>query len=164
MMNRKYTRSTYWKTVNRIIENLGPVGLGTDVIVGFPGETGAAFEETCRFVESLPFTYLHVFPFSARQLTKASHFPNQIDNGVKTERAGRLRKIGQKKRNVFLEEWRDKRTTVLFESKDNSGLMSGLNSEYLRVEVPFEEAYANQFKTVAVDTILHESVRGTVID
>lgn len=77
--------------------------LATDLIAGFPGETGADFDETCRFVESLPFASLHVFPFSPRGGTDAAtwHRENPLPSGVLTERTRALRRLGAAKARAF---------------------------------------------------------------
>ena len=78
-------------------------GLGADLLVGFPGETDEEFEQTKSLVQALPFTYAHVFPFSARPGTKAASFPHAVPKPVRTKRAASLRKIIEKKKQAFLE-------------------------------------------------------------
>ena len=78
-------------------------GLGADLLVGFPGETNEEFEETKKLVQALPFTYAHVFPFSARPGTKAASFPHAVPKPVRTKRAASLRKIIEEKKQAFLE-------------------------------------------------------------
>ena len=78
LMRRWHTRAAYRTRVLEIAERMGPLGLGADIIVGFPGEGEAEFEETRALVEELPYTYLHVFPFSVRPGTAAAELPDRV--------------------------------------------------------------------------------------
>jgi threonylcarbamoyladenosine tRNA methylthiotransferase MtaB len=89
-----YTKSTYARAVERLVRDHAVFGLGADVIAGFPGESEADHRETVAFVQSLPFTYLHVFPFSARPGTAATRLPGQVDAGVARGRSAELRAAG----------------------------------------------------------------------
>ena len=90
-----YTASSYARAVERLVSDHGVFGLGADVIAGFPGETEDDHLATVSFVRSLPFTYLHVFPYSARPGTAAMRLPNQVDGGVARHRAAELRASGE---------------------------------------------------------------------
>lgn len=90
-MRRAYLRGRYLERVERLCERVAPLGLGTDVIVGFPGETDADFEATYEVVDRLPFTYIHVFPYSRREGTDAARFAEDVPGDVKSERSRRLR-------------------------------------------------------------------------
>jgi threonylcarbamoyladenosine tRNA methylthiotransferase MtaB len=90
-----YTRSTYGKAVERIVRDQPVFALGADVIAGFPGESDEDHRATVDFVESLPFTYLHVFPYSARPGTAATRLSGQVDAQVSRRRAAELRVTGE---------------------------------------------------------------------
>jgi threonylcarbamoyladenosine tRNA methylthiotransferase MtaB len=92
-----YTACTYAASVERLVGLRSVFGLGADIIVGFPGETEADFEATLQLVEQLPFTYLHVFPFSARPGTAAPRLPDPVSPSVVKERSSRLRALGEAK-------------------------------------------------------------------
>ena len=89
-----YTAATYAGAVERMVSRYAPFALGADVIVGFPGETDADHAATVALIESLPFTYLHVFPFSLRPGTSAERLPSRVDGVVADRRARELRAIG----------------------------------------------------------------------
>lgn len=93
-MNRNYTTEYYREIVEKL-NHFSPLGLTTDVIVGFPGETEKDFLNTCEFIKEMNFTRLHVFPFSRRVGTKAYDMPNQIPKKEKDRRAKELRTIGR---------------------------------------------------------------------
>jgi threonylcarbamoyladenosine tRNA methylthiotransferase MtaB len=94
-MRRNYRTADYARALERVETAVPEAGLGADVIVGFPGESDAEFEATCRFVEASPLAYLHVFSWSARPGTDAASLPGQVPAEAVRERSARLRAIGQ---------------------------------------------------------------------
>jgi len=137
-MRRPYTVAMYRKLVERLAAAIPRVGLGADVIVGFPGESEADFEETMTLVGALPLTYLHVFPYSDRPGTEATDLDGHLAPGVITERARRLRALGRAKNLALRRELLGRREDVLvLETRDReNGRLVGLTGNY--VEVRFE--------------------------
>jgi threonylcarbamoyladenosine tRNA methylthiotransferase MtaB len=101
-MHRKYRPWHYREKIERIRAAMPYAAIGADVMVGFPGETDAEFEETRRMIEELPFTYLHVFTFSARPRTPAASMPNQVPVHVARERNRILRELSAEKKLAFM--------------------------------------------------------------
>src|SRR5208283_5808680 len=101
-MHRKYRPWHYREKILKIRAAMPTAAIGADVMVGFPGETEAEFEETRRMVEELPLTYLHVFTYSARPGTPAAEQPGQVPVAVARERNAVLRQIGSAKKQAFL--------------------------------------------------------------
>lgn len=101
-MHRKYRPWHYREKVEKIRAAMPTAAIGADVMVGFPGETEAEFAETRRMIEDLPFTYLHVFTYSARPGTPAAELPNQVPVGVARERNRILRELAGEKRQAFM--------------------------------------------------------------
>jgi threonylcarbamoyladenosine tRNA methylthiotransferase MtaB len=161
-MNREYTAEQVRDRIEKITCRLGDVGLGADVIAGFPGETDFMFEETLRFIQSLPFTYLHVFPFSLREGTRAAEMDNPVPEKIRRERAELLRKLGEEKKRAFMARWIGNKVSVLFETRNRNGFLSGLSSEYIRVEVPYEASLKNRIVTVWIEESRGSAVRGVV--
>ena len=93
-MRRPYTFAYYADLVDSIRARVPPASIGSDVIVGFPGETDEDFEELCRFLEQSPLTHVHVFPYSDRPGTVASAMSGKVHGAVIRERAARVREIG----------------------------------------------------------------------
>jgi threonylcarbamoyladenosine tRNA methylthiotransferase MtaB len=137
-MRRPYTVAMYRKLVERLVAAIPRVGLGADVIVGFPGESDADFEETMALVDALAFTYLHVFPYSDRPGTEATDLDGHLAPDVITERARRLRALGRTKNLAFRRALCGRVEDVLvLETRDReSGRLVGLTGNY--VEVQFE--------------------------
>lgn len=101
MMGRGGNVQNYAEKIRSLARTIHGISIGADVIAGFPGETEEHFEETKRFVEELPFAYLHVFPFSPRPETKAATMPNQVPERIRGQRAKKLKEISDRKRINF---------------------------------------------------------------
>jgi threonylcarbamoyladenosine tRNA methylthiotransferase MtaB len=101
-MHRKYRPWHYRETIRKIRDAMPAAAIGADVMVGFPGETDPEFEETRRLIEELPFTYLHVFTYSARPGTAAAAMPNQVPAHVARQRNEILRDLSGEKKLAFM--------------------------------------------------------------
>jgi tRNA A37 methylthiotransferase MiaB len=150
-MNRTYRAADYRTVVERISRRVSPVALGADVIVGFPGESDADFEETRRFIESLPFAYLHVFPWSPRPGTRAASLPGRIPGPVVDARSAVLRDLSRRKGEAFARGFVGRTMQVLVEEPAGAGEWSGLSEHYVRVTFPWpgEDDLTNVFHDVA---------------
>jgi threonylcarbamoyladenosine tRNA methylthiotransferase MtaB len=104
-MHRKYRPWHYREKIEKIRATMPTAAIGADVMVGFPGETDSEFEATRRFVEELPFTYLHVFTYSARPGTPAAAMPNQLPAHIARERNKILRDLAASKKLAFMESF-----------------------------------------------------------
>jgi threonylcarbamoyladenosine tRNA methylthiotransferase MtaB len=102
-MHRKYRPWHYREKIEKIRAAMPTAAIGADVMAGFPGETGAEFEATRRLIEDLPFTYLHVFTYSARPGTPAAAMPNQVPVQVARERNKILRDLAAEKKLAFMQ-------------------------------------------------------------
>jgi threonylcarbamoyladenosine tRNA methylthiotransferase MtaB len=91
-----YTSASYARAIERIASRVAPFALGADIIAGFPGETVEDHRSTVALVESLPFTYLHVFPYSVRPGTAAERLPRHVPSHVAEERARAIRQLGDR--------------------------------------------------------------------
>jgi threonylcarbamoyladenosine tRNA methylthiotransferase MtaB len=96
-----YTTATYSNAIEHLAERMSILGLGADVITGFPGETGQDHAETVALVERLPFTYLHVFPYSPRPGTAAERLPNPVPPATADSRAAELRAVAHRKAMAY---------------------------------------------------------------
>lgn len=119
-MNRPYTSAAYLGLVARVRELMPGVGITTDAIVGFPGETQEAFVNTCRVIEEAGFSRLHVFRYSPRKRTKAAGMPDQVDERTKKLRAGILAEMGRSAVKRFAESQVGKTLDVLVESRNSA--------------------------------------------
>ncbi len=159
-MRRRYSRDWYADRVRRIHAARPLAGIGADVIVGAPGESGADFEETLAFVKELPFSYLHVFAYSARPWTDAAQQPGHVDPRLRAERSERLRALGERKKRSFNEQFIGSVVTVLVEGRDEEGFLTGLSEEYLRVRLTDGTAGPNDLLRVSVTRATAEGCDG----
>lgn len=134
-MHRPYT-TVKFKTLLADIKTMVPdIAITTDVIVGFPGETEADFETTCKFAESCGFSKMHIFPFSARKGTPAEKFAGAVTEAVKKERADILGRIDETMHKAFLQAMVGQTAEVLFEQPAGEDYFEGLTGNYQRVFV-----------------------------
>lgn len=116
-MKRRWMREPFIRRCEEILARFDRLALTTDVIVGFPSETDAQFEETCQTVRQLRFSKVHIFRFSPRQGTEASTMPDQVPVSVQKNRADHLNKIADELRKQFAESLIDRTVSVLLESE-----------------------------------------------
>jgi threonylcarbamoyladenosine tRNA methylthiotransferase MtaB len=102
-MHRKYRPWHYREKIEKIRAAMPSAAIGADVMAGFPGETDAEFDATYRLIADLPFTYLHVFTYSARPGTPAAGMPNQVPVQVARERNRILRDLAAEKKLAFMQ-------------------------------------------------------------
>lgn len=115
-MRRRWSTRWFIDRCRLAVELLDQPALTTDVIVGFPGETEADFEQTCRVVQEVGFSKIHVFPFSIRQGTTAANLPDQVPRAVRSQRGQRIAEIEQELRERYFHRLLGKRLRVLVES------------------------------------------------
>jgi threonylcarbamoyladenosine tRNA methylthiotransferase MtaB len=134
-MHRPYTTAKFKTLLADIKTKVPDIAITTDVIVGFPGETEADFETTCKFAESCGFSKMHIFPFSARKGTPAEKFAGAVTEAVKKERADILGRIDEIMHKTFLQAMVGQTAEVLFEQPAGEDYFEGLTGNYQRVFV-----------------------------
>lgn len=134
-MHRPYTTAKFKTLLADIKTKVPDIAITTDVIVGFPGETEADFETTCKFAESCGFSKMHIFPFSARKGTPAEKFAGAVTEAVKKERADILGRIDETMHKAFLQAMVGQKAEVLFEQPAGEDYFEGLTGNYQRVFV-----------------------------
>jgi threonylcarbamoyladenosine tRNA methylthiotransferase MtaB len=158
-MNRGYSTSFYEQLINRIITTNPDISIGTDIVVGFPGETDKDFDDTVKFIEDMPFSYLHVFPYSQRPGTKAALLEDQITDTVKKSRARRLIDISNLKKYDYNIRNLDSELNVIVENKfGNSSIYSSISSNYLRILIASRGLHQGQIIKVRVKALTEEGI------
>ena len=157
-MRRRYTTSDFIQLTNHLRSVFPQVGLTTDIMVGFPGETDQDFEESLQLVEAIGFSQLHVFRYSARKGTPAADFENQVPSHISSERSKRMIELGQQTAHAFRKQMIGQSTEILVENVKNGKQLEGFTSNYLRAQVNDYPAKINQI----VPAIL-TSVQGDVM-
>ncbi|MBS3757173.1 MAG: tRNA (N(6)-L-threonylcarbamoyladenosine(37)-C(2))-methylthiotransferase MtaB [Desulfobacterales bacterium] len=166
-MKRPYTPEFFKALVVSIRENLADAAVGVDVLVGFPGEDEQAFARTFSFLESLPITYLHVFPFSPRRKTPASRYPDQVAPKTIKERCARLRRLGQSKKTEFYQKQTGRTVEVILEDKrePSSGRLKGVSANYLNVFTDGSNRYKNKrVKCRLTGPVLPHAIVGKIVE
>jgi threonylcarbamoyladenosine tRNA methylthiotransferase MtaB len=171
-MNRNYNRSFLIRLIREIHDKIPGASIGADVIAGFPGESEERFASTCELIEVLPFSYLHVFPYSKRKGTPAALFPEPVGGRVIKQRAGQLRELGKKKREAFYRRFLDEKMEVLIEGRvgKDQNRLKGLSRNYVPVSVSPESGstdpslWINRERTVLVTGISESGVTGKILE
>jgi threonylcarbamoyladenosine tRNA methylthiotransferase MtaB len=162
-MNRRYTASTFAAVVAESVNRLPDAAIGVDVLVGFPGEDQAAFRNTYNLIESLPVSYLHVFPYSRRPGTPAAAMPDQVAKADKEERVALLRDLDHKKRTAFYRSHLGSRRQVLVERRKQGLLLRGYTENYIPVFCEGDNALVNQLVTVRLEELVDNGVLGRIV-
>ena len=151
-MRRPYTVAMYRRVIDRLGAAFPRLGLGADVLVGFPGETEADFAATMALAQALPFTYLHVFPYSARRGTDAAAHAGQVDAATLTRRAASLRAVGEAKAAAFRRSLggRIEDVLVLERRARGSGDLVGLTGHYAEVRFAGPDALMRRLARVKI--------------
>ncbi len=157
-MRRHYDSNFYRQLIFKIKDAFPDAGIGADIIVGYPGESEEQFLNTYNFLEELPITHFHVFPFSMRKGTTAAREPDHIQHQVKKERVRQLNILGERKLLTFSQQQLGKINKVLFEQQDN-GYWEGYTTNFIKVKVLSDK----NLKNCIMDVRLSEIENGEVV-
>jgi threonylcarbamoyladenosine tRNA methylthiotransferase MtaB len=161
-MRRPYTAAMYRRLVERLAAARPGLGLGADVIAGFPGETEADFAATLDLVQALPFSYLHVFPYSDRAGTEAAGMAERVETRVVTERSRRLRDLARAKSLAFRRALVGSMPDALvLETRDRrTGQLVGLTGHYVEVIFDGPQALQRRMTPVRVTAVQGDRTLG----
>ncbi len=143
LMKRRYKSDNFADKVNKLVSEIPDIAIGTDVIVGFPGEGEHEFRNTLRLLEDLPLAYMHVFPYSERPGTEAAGLPGKVNGLAKKNRAAMIRELAQRKKDLFIDSLINKEFNVIIEEgaqKPDGRLAghTGITDNYVKVFIPIE--------------------------
>jgi threonylcarbamoyladenosine tRNA methylthiotransferase MtaB len=177
-MRRPYTTAQFARAVELAREKIPDIGITTDVIVGFPGESDTEFEQSLHFVERMQFSRVHVFPYSIREGTLAASLPLQVDDRTKAVRMKQMQAVADTSLRAFAQRFIGKEMMVLWESKDerrttddrftsvlghSSSVWFGYTDNYIRVLAPSEDDLHNHITAVRLIKTIDDGVIGEVI-
>ncbi|MBP5390273.1 MAG: tRNA (N(6)-L-threonylcarbamoyladenosine(37)-C(2))-methylthiotransferase MtaB [Bacteroidales bacterium] len=156
-MGRRYNTALFAEKMDYIRRRMEGPGLpkvffGIDVMVGLPGETDELFAQTCAFIRRVRPAFIHVFPYSRRPGTRAATMKGQLPERIKTERVAQLKALSDSLSEAFLAENRGIAETVLFESREKGGTMSGYTRNYIRITVPYDKDRVGKTAPVIIGT------------
>jgi threonylcarbamoyladenosine tRNA methylthiotransferase MtaB len=163
-MRRNYGTAYYREVIEKARAMLPRAALGSDIIVGFPGETDESFARSLQFLESLPLTYFHVFPYSVRRGTPAANFNGHVPAGVKKERARVVRELGAKKKSEFYRTFVGKQVSVLFERRRSTDdWVKGYSRNYLPVLARASTSWVNRELEVKITGLERDCLVGEAV-
>lgn len=161
-MGRRYSPQEYADCASRLRQAMPGCAITTDIIVGFPGETEAEFEETLRFAEEVALCRIHVFPYSRREGTPAASMPGQLPRTVKAHRARRLSSLAKKLEQSYLNSLIGSVQEVLFEEA-RDGFVEGYSGTYARVRAQGEPALTGGIYPVEIRQAEKGILLGSII-
>ncbi|HNV21897.1 MAG TPA: tRNA (N(6)-L-threonylcarbamoyladenosine(37)-C(2))-methylthiotransferase MtaB [Candidatus Hydrogenedentes bacterium] len=162
-MKRRYTRREFVEFVETACRRVPDLCVGTDILVGMPGESDAEFEETCAVLRDAPIAYAHVFKYSERDGTASQRMPDKVDPKTANRRSARIRRISAAKRQAFYERYLGASVEVLFEQQQD-GWWEGYTGNYVRVAARSSKRLRNEFGRVRVESIRGDIAIGALND
>ncbi len=166
-MARPYNSARVRQLVSELTRAMPRAAIGMDVLVGFPGESQAAFENTYRLVAGLPLAYLHVFPFSPRSGTPAATMPDQVPAAVVKQRCAALRRLGREKRQAFYRRFVGQCFTAPVEGRRDppSGQLKAVTDNYLPVLFSGPDRLMNSVVRLQIERLTSDGrIEGRCID
>lgn len=163
-MKRRYDTGEFALLVDAVRRRIPDVAITTDVMVGFPGETGEEFAESLAFVEETAFAGLHVFKYSPRKGTPAARYPDQVPSAEKEKRSRKMIALGRKLKNEFARRYLGEIVEVLFEEKTEDGRWTGYTGNYQRVVARGEGEFAGKLALVAIKSVERGNLTGIIYD
>jgi len=165
-MRRPYSPSLFSGLTEKLFSAVPDLNMGIDVIVGFPGETDAHFNNTLEFLKQIPAAYLHVFPYSQREGTPAAEFDGQLPEPVKKERVKILRALSDEKKEKFYETFIDQSLPVLVEAKRDkkTGALRGFSRNYIPVIFNGDDDLIGKEILVKLNDVCEDLVVGERVD
>jgi threonylcarbamoyladenosine tRNA methylthiotransferase MtaB len=148
-MRRNYTTKNYLNIVKKIYKKYPDFNFTTDIIIGFPGETEKEFRATCKFVEKIGFSKIHIFQYSKREKTLAAKMSNHISYNLKRKRALELAKINNFLKERFIKKMVGRQEEVLLENKRNN-YYSGFTKNYFKIRLRSQEDLKNKVKIIKI--------------
>jgi threonylcarbamoyladenosine tRNA methylthiotransferase MtaB len=160
-MGRRYCRADYEAAVSLIRQAVPGVAITTDVMVGFPGETDAEFEESLSFCCRMGFTRIHVFAYSRRSGTKAAQLPGQVSDRAKKLRSQNMLRLAEESAQSFRQRFLGRTMPLLFEQR-SGGVWSGFTANYIKVYTKSSEDLTNKLLSVRLGELYKDGVWGNI--
>ena len=166
-MHRKYRPWHYREKIKKIHSAMPTAAIGADVMVGFPGETESEFETTRRLIADLPFTYLHVFTYSARPGTPAANMANQVPAQIARERNRILRDLGANKKSIFMQSFVGRSLQAItlnqvHDGADDAAFTKALTDNYQNLFLRGQHA-ANRWITAQIEGVEDAALIGSAV-
>jgi threonylcarbamoyladenosine tRNA methylthiotransferase MtaB len=164
LMNRMYLSRDYLSVIEKIIKKVPDIAIGTDVIVGFPGEGKEEFKNTKKLLDSMPIAYMHIFPFSPRPNTVAYRMANHNTSYVKRERLHELKALSERKKMAYMASQVNKTLDVIIEDNGLDHISIGTSSNYLKVRMLSNGYPKGALVRVGIYGVEENCLRGDIVD
>jgi threonylcarbamoyladenosine tRNA methylthiotransferase MtaB len=165
LMNRGYSTHNYAQLINRVLTAYPDISIGADIIAGFPGETDEDFHDTVKFVNDLPLSYFHIFPYSKRPNTKAAISADHVDEKIKKKRVQILLDISNKKKYDYMARNINRDLDVIVEQKsEKTGSYKVLSDNYLKIDLEADNLTPGDRLRARVISLTEGKLRGELID
>ena len=164
LMNRLYSSKDYVSTLEKILKRAPGIAIGTDVIVGFPGEGDKEFKNTKGLLDSIPIAYMHIFPYSPRPNTLAYRMANQNTSAQKKDKLNELKVLNAKKKMAYMLSQTNKTLDVIIEEQGKDNTYVGTSSNYLKVRLPSNGCLRGDIVRVRVSRIEENLPTGDFVD
>lgn len=163
LMRRRYTADFYKERMLLFSEKIDNLSIGTDVIVGFPGEGDEEFSQTVKLIRDIPFSYLHVFPYSRRPGTMAAGMKTNLSRKAAAGRVAILRDLGSDKKDAYMRLQVNRRLEVILEESRGENLVCGTSANYLKVLVPHQGHVKGSLVYVRPAEVIEGMLRASTI-
>ena len=161
-MKRKYDTARYYESVRLLKTHFPGCAVTTDMIVAFPGETEAEFEESLAFIRKCGFSDMHIFPYSRRPGTPADKMPGQHPNAVKEDRSRRAMAVAAEMSRQYREALVGTVQEVLFEEPDGE-FYTGHAPNYVKIYAPGSDLH-NELRTVEITGLHKDGLLGRIME
>jgi len=161
-MNRKYTTEQFYAIIQKLRHNIPNLAVTTDVIVGFPGETAADFQEEYEFIQKVNFQELHVFPFSRREGTMAAKMKDQIDGIIKKERVHKLLELSRTLKTTHIQN-QINQIHYLIPEQQKGEYIQGHTRDYLLVCIKADQSLIGQELKIKITSFTEECCYGEIM-
>ncbi len=161
-MKRRYNTSQFLDAVKRLRKAYPQCAITTDLIVGFPGETDEAFDQSMRFLKEISFAKVHVFPYSKREGTPAAIMPDQVREAIKQSRVKTAMAIADLTATAYHQSLLGQTCKVLLEEENRQGYNHGYNAEYVSITV--EGGTLGQIQNVRLTEVTKAGMHGVIVE
>ena len=160
-MRRKHSAAFFEEIIEYAADKIPGIGIGTDVMVGYPTEGIEEFKNTKKLLANLPVSYFHAFTYSDRKGTGSYNLKPKIDHHIKKERNRIMIELGERKKLAFYDSFIGHEVDVLFE-ESHKGLWEGFSDNYMRVQVNSETNIKNELKRVRLLEVQNQKILGEI--
>jgi len=161
-MRRKHDSAFYRDIIEYAVEKIPGIGIGTDIMVGYPGEGQDQYKNSKTLLADLPISFFHVFTYSDRKGTTSYKMKEKVDHREKKQRYSEIVEMGQRKKNTFYERFLNQQLNVLFE-EEKHGSWSGFTGNYIRVNVKSNKNLHNEVHRVKLLDVQNEGMIGELV-